>query len=276
MERSLRAAGSLVGPDSIAAALRRVASLAFPLLGVAAVVLFWWGAAALFWRRDPILSAFAPEATLNALGGILSGGTILSHVVASLKRVLVSLGFAVTVGVPIGLLVGVSRHADRATSVVFQFVRMISPLSWMPIAIMLFGIGDAPVYFLLTVAAVWPILLNTSAGVAAVDARWLLLARSLCATTWGTLLHVVAPAIVTHVLTGVRLAIGMIWIVLVPAEMLGVSNGLGYYILDTRDRLAYSELMAVILIVGALGFLLDVLARLALRLWIHRPVDQQA
>jgi NitT/TauT family transport system permease protein len=77
------------------------------------------------------------------------------------------------------------------------------------------------------------------------------------------------PGITAHVLTGVRVAIGIIWIVLVPAEMLGVSSGLGYYILDTRDRLAYSELMAVILLIGALGFLLDTTARKAYDKWLR-------
>jgi len=135
---------------------------------------------------------------------------------------------------------------------------------------MVLGIGDLPVYFLLTVAAIWPILLNTAAGVNAVDRSWLTLARSLCATRGETVFQIILPAILSHLLTGFRLAIGIIWIVLVPAEMLGVSAGLGYYILDTRDRLAYSELMAVILVIGAIGYLLDWGLRLAHRSWTHQ------
>ncbi|MDT4855676.1 putative aliphatic sulfonates transport permease protein SsuC [compost metagenome] len=96
------------------------------------------------------------------------------------------------------------------------------------------------------------------------DPRWLQLARSLSATRWETLVRVVVPGVFGHVLTGVRLAIGILWIVLVPCEMLGVSAGLGYYILDTRDRLAYSELMAMVLLIGVLGFFLDAGAR-----WLH-------
>jgi NitT/TauT family transport system permease protein len=98
------------------------------------------------------------------------------------------------------------------------------------------------------------------------DARWLQLARSLSATRWETLTRIVVPGVLGHVLTGVRLAIGILWIVLVPCEMLGVSAGLGYVILDTRDRLAYSELMAMVLLIGLLGFLLDAAARLLYRL----------
>ncbi len=93
------------------------------------------------------------------------------------------------------------------------------------------------------------------------DPAWLRLSESLAATRWETLRHVILPGVLSHVLTGLRLAIGIVWIVLVPCEMLGVSAGLGYFILDTRDRLAYSELMAMVLMIGMLGFLLDAGAR---------------
>ena len=137
----------------------------------------------------------------------------------------------------------------------------------MPIAVMV--LGDAPAYFLLAFAAVWPILLNTAAGVAQLDKNWLLLARSLSATRRETIVHVILPGITAQILTGVRLAIGIIWIVLVPAEMLGVSAGLGYFILDARDRLAYSDLMAAILVIGFLGYLLDHAARTLHKRWLH-------
>lgn len=151
--------------------------------------------------------------------------------------------------------------AVLAFSPAFQFLRMISPLSWMPIAVMLLGVGDKPIYFLLAFAAVWPILLNTAEGVRQLDPSWLRLSASLAATRWETLRHVIAPGVLSHTLTGLRLAIGIVWIVLVPCEMLGVSAGLGYFILDTRDRLAYPELMATVLLIGLLGFLLDAGAR---------------
>lgn len=167
------------------------------------------------------------------------------------------------------LLVGRSRTLEAATTPAFQFLRMISPLSWMPIVVMLMGVGDQPIYFLLAFAAVWPIMLNTAAGVRQLDPRWLQLSSSLSATRWETLRRVIIPGVVGHVLTGVRLAIGILWIVLVPCEMLGVSAGLGYYILDTRDRLAYSELMAMVLLIGLLGFALDALARWLHHRWVH-------
>ena len=151
----------------------------------------------------------------------------------------------------------------------FQFLRMISPLSLMPLAVMVLGVGDAPVVFLLAFAAVWPVVINTAAGVAALDPHWLRLAESLSATRWEVVTRIVLPGIVAHVLTGFRLAVGIAWIVLVPAEMLGVSAGLGYFILDTRDRLAYDELTAGILTVGCLGFVLDAAARAVHARWTH-------
>ncbi|WP_353672280.1 ABC transporter permease subunit [Synechocystis sp. LKSZ1] len=168
-----------------------------------------------------------------------------------------------------GILLGLFKGIEKSTSVLFQFIRMIFPLFWMPIAVMVFGIGDAPIYFLLTIAAVWPIILNTSMGVVSVDRHWLLLSKSLCANALEALTQVIVPAIIAHILTGLRLAVGIIWIVLVPAEMLGVTSGLGYYILDTRDRLDYSELVAVILIIGVIGYGLDTFLRLMHQAWAH-------
>ncbi|TBV09997.1 ABC transporter permease [Phytopseudomonas dryadis] len=234
------------------------------IAGLLAVFVLWWLLLAVFGSGQGLSALFSPQATLVSLAELLTRGELYEHSWVSLRRVLVGLGLALLVGVPLGLLVGSWRRLEWATTPAFQFLRMISPLSWMPIAVMVMGVGDQPIYFLLAFAAVWPILLNTAAGVKQLDTRWLQLARSLSATRRETLLRVILPGIVGHVLTGVRLAIGILWIVLVPCEMLGVSAGLGYYILDTRDRLAYSELMAMVLLIGVLGFALDAAAR-----WLH-------
>jgi NitT/TauT family transport system permease protein len=163
--------------------------------------------------------------------------------------------------------VGSTRWFRELTSASFQFLRMVSPLSWMPIAVMALGVGEAPVVFLVAYAAMWPVMLNVASGVQAIDPQWWLLAQSLGASRTERLWHVTIPAVAGHLLTGLRLAIGIVWIVLVPAEMLGVDAGLGYFILDTRDRMAYGELMATILFIGLMGFALDWLARLAHRRW---------
>lgn len=239
------------------------------LSGLAGLLLLWWLGVKVFGDTEGLSARFSLAATASSLWELLGRSEFYLHIAVSLKRIFVGLLLALLVGVPLGLLVGSSRNLEAATTPAFQFLRMISPLSWMPIVVMLMGVGDQPIYFLLAFAAVWPIMLNTAAGVRQLDPRWLQLSKSLSATRWETLRRVIIPGVVGHVLTGVRLAIGILWIVLVPCEMLGVSAGLGYYILDTRDRLAYSELMAMVVVIGLLGFALDAFARWLYQRWVH-------
>ncbi|WP_426178098.1 ABC transporter permease [Pseudomonas sp. TWRC1-2] len=239
------------------------------LSGLAGLLFLWWLGFKVLGDADGLSTRFSVAATFSSLWELLGRSELYLHIAVSLKRIFVGLFLALWVGVPLGLLVGSSRNLEAATTPAFQFLRMISPLSWMPIVVMLMGVGDQPIYFLLAFAAVWPIMLNTAAGVRQLDPRWLQLSKSLSATRWETLRRVIIPGVVGHVLTGVRLAIGILWIVLVPCEMLGVSAGLGYYILDTRDRLAYSELMAMVLLIGLLGFALDAFARWLHQRWVH-------
>ncbi|WP_370539427.1 ABC transporter permease [Achromobacter sp. UMC46] len=235
--------------------------------GLAALLALWWLGTDVLSPAGGMARRFSPGATFASLAELLTASDLPMHILVSLRRIAVGLGFALLIGVPLGLAIGSWRRLEAAVSPAMQFLRMISPLSWMPIAVMVFGVGDDPVYFLLTFAAVWPIVLNTAAGVQQLDPRWLQLAQSVAATRWETLRSVILPGVLGHILTGVRLAIGILWIVLVPCEMLGVSAGMGYFILDTRDRLAYSELMAMVLMIGVLGFLLDAGARALYRYW---------
>lgn len=245
----------------------RLSRILLGIGGLVVLLLLWWIGTDVLAAPHSFVRRFSPTRAVVSLAELLVSSDLPIHVYVSLKRILVGLAFALLIGVPTGVAVGSLGWLEAATTPAFQFLRMISPLSWMPIAVMVFGVGDNAIYFLLTFAAVWPIILGTAAGVRQLDRRWLELARSLAATRWETLLHVVAPGIIGHVLTGVRLAIGILWIVLVPCEMLGVSAGLGYFILDTRDRLAYSELMATVLLIGVLGFALDALARVLGQRW---------
>src|SRR5690625_4569400 len=231
------------------------------IIGLLILLALWWGATDLLAAEGSFARRFSPALTLPGLERLVAGGELWLHISVSLKRVLVGLGFALLAGVPLGLLIGTSRLAASMTTPAFQFLRMVSPLSWMPIAVLVFGIGDQPIYFLLSAVAIWPIMLNTAAGVHQLNPSWLLLSKSLAATKWETLTRIILPGVFGNVLTGTRLAIGIAWIVLVPCEMLGVQAGLGYFILDTRDRLAYEELMAVILVIGVIGYALDMTAR---------------
>jgi len=247
---------------SLAAVLRPAGIFALALA-------LWQAGVVLLALRTPIGGQFGPLPAAQAAWQLLIDGELWYHTQLSLRRLGLGLLLALAVGVPLGLASGLSRAFAQATTPLFQFLRMVSPLSWMPLAVIVLGVGDAPVVFLLAFAALWPIVLNTAAGVAALDPNWLLLGRSLAATARETLLRIVLPGITAHLLTGVRLALGLLWIVIVPAEMLGVSAGLGYFILDTRDRLAYPELMATIVFIGAIGWALDAAARALHRHWTH-------
>lgn len=232
-----------------------------PVAGMVAALALWWFATTVLAGPGSLLAAFAPQRAVPAIGQLLARGVLLDDILTSLWRLLVGLLIATALGVVIGLAVGSVALLDRATRPVFQLLRMISPLAWAPVAIGLFGIGHRPVFFLVAAAAVWPVALNTAAGVRAVDPGLRLVARSLGATGAETLTSIVLPTVRPHLLTGLRLALGIGWVVLVPAEMLGVTSGLGYEILNARDQLAYPQVMALILVIGLLGYLLDAITR---------------
>jgi NitT/TauT family transport system permease protein len=257
---TLRDAGERRAVRSARGHLARVGAGA---LGVAAALAAWWLAIELLVPASSMLGRFGPADGLATLGRLLGEGELTGHVVASLRRIVVGLALAAAAGIPLGLLLGSAPLAARTSGPVLGLLRMISPLSWTPIAIILFGVGDAPVVFLVAIGATWPIAINTAAGVTHLDPRWLRVARSLGASRAEALRHVVWPGIRPSVLTGLRVATGLAWVVLVPAEMLGVDSGLGYFILDARDRFAYDELVAAILVIGALGLALDTAARAA-------------
>ncbi len=239
--------------------LRQIAML---VPGLAAILILWWLAT---YSLHGMMSAFSPGKTAIALVSRLSDGSLFHDTLISLQRVCIGLFFAIVIGLPAGILMGYFRTLEQLSMPVLQLLRMISPLSWMPIAVMVLGVGDHPVWFLLSFAAVWPVMFSTASGVRQLSPQWLLQARAASATAWETLCYVVIPGILGHIFTGIRLAIGILWIVLVPCEMLGVSSGLGYAILDARDSMDYSGLMAVILTIGVTGFLMDCLIRVLLR-----------
>jgi NitT/TauT family transport system permease protein len=235
-----------------------------PALAIGAAVALWWVVTAVLASSQSLLHQTTPGQVAKSLVELYKRGVLLSDTEVSLWRLLVGLLVAAVIGIPAGLLIGLSDIADRATRPVVQFLRMISPLSWAPISVALFGIGNQPVIFLIAAAAVWPILINTAAGVHSVDPGYLQVAKSFGATRTEQLTVVVLPAIRGHLQTGLRVALGIAWVVLVPAEMLGVRSGLGYQILNARDQLAYGQVVAVIVVIGLIGYVLDLIARRAL------------
>lgn len=227
------------------------------LFATVGVISLWFVFTEVVNATNPILSFMGPADSLLGIGTLFTQGVLIDSILISLFRLLLGLAFAVLLGVVIGLAFGLRGNVEHAFAIVVQFLRMTSPLAWAPVAVMVFGIGTKPVVFLIVLAAVWPIVLATASGVRAIDPGWTRVAQSLGATSRETIVNVVAPAISAHVLTGIRLAIGIGWVVLVPAEMLGVDSGLGYLVLSARDQLAYDLLASTMFVIGLVGFFLD-------------------
>ena len=248
-------------------------SFLYALAGMALLLVLWWLGGKMV-ETNPRMFAFAdfaPGPTFVRLLEMLGSGEAARMTGPSLYRVGFGLAWAVAVGVPMGILVGWFGKFGKLTNIPFQFLRMISPLSWMPIAVMAFTTWDGAIVFLIGIAAVWPVLFATAAGLKRVDPSWFKVARNLGARPWHMLFTIILPAISQDILTGVRLALGVAWIVLVPAEYLGVTSGLGYAINDARDTLEYDRLAATVVIIGIIGFGLDFLCQRAIaRLSWHR------
>jgi NitT/TauT family transport system permease protein len=233
--------------------------LGYPIVGIAVLLAVWWLGGWLIASNPDTESFadFAPAPAFARLMELLANGYVWEATAPSLERIGLGLLWAVVIGVPVGVGIGLYATMREITHVPFQFLRMISPLAWMPIAVLAFQTWDGAIIFLITVAAIWPVLFSTAQGVRRIDPLWFKVARNLGADGWQMLRRIIFPAIGQDIFAGVRLAVGVAWIVLVPAEYLGVTSGLGYAINDARDTLEYDTLAAMVVVIGVIGFLLD-------------------
>jgi NitT/TauT family transport system permease protein len=231
----------------------------YPAIGITVLLLAWWLGGWLI-EQNPDTSSFsdfAPQPAFARLLDLLQNGAVWTAVVPSLARIGLGLLWAAIIGVPVGVAIGLYASLREVTHVPFQFLRMISPLAWMPIAVLAFSSWDGAIVFLIAIAAIWPILFSTAQGVRRIDPLWFKVARNLGADGFQMLRRIILPAIGQDIFAGIRLAVGVAWIVLVPAEYLGVTSGLGYAINDARDTLEYDTLAAMVVVIGVIGFLLD-------------------
>ena len=239
----------------------RLQRLLIRLATIAAAILVWWLLTEVVWNDNPVLSRVGPGDAIPAMWELLTTSDGWSDIRASLGRLLLGLLIAFVIGVPLGIVFGTYPSVEDAATPIVNFLRMISPLAWAPLVIVAFGVGTKPVVFLISITAVWPLVLGTSAGVRAIQSGWKAVTTSLGATGSESLRLVTIPAVRGHVLTALRLALGVAWIVLVPAEMLGVDSGLGYAVLNARDQLDYAALGGTVLLIGVIGFVLDAIFR---------------
>ena len=183
----------------------------------------------------------------------------------SLLRVGAGFGLAALVAIPLGFLIGMSPLLSGALNPFIQVLRPVSPLAWMPLA--LFTIKDSNIssIFVIFICSVWPMLLNTAFGVSTVRREWLNVARTLEAGTWKTAFRVILPAAAPTILTGMRISIGIAWLVIVAAEMLVGGTGIGYWVWNQWNNLSLADIVIAILMIGVVGLLLDRLLGLAAR-----------
>ncbi len=175
----------------------------------------------------------------------------------SLLRVLTGFGLAAFVAIPLGFLIGMSPVVHGALDPIIQVLRPVSPLAWMPLALYTIRDSGISAIFVIFVCAIWPMLLNTSFGVASVRREWLNVARTLEAGPWRTAFTVILPAAAPTIMTGARISIGIAWLVIVAAEMLVGGTGIGYFVWNQWNNLSIADIVVAILVIGLVGMALD-------------------
>ena len=198
-----------------------------------------------------------PFAVARGLVQEMRSGRLLDDAVASLFRVSSGFLLAVSLGVPAGLLVGHSLWARQAFLPLVNFFRSLSPLAWIPFAILWLGIGDPPAIFLIFMAAFFPVVLSTSAAVASIPSVYFRVARDLGIGGAELLREVTLPAIAPQVITTLRVTAGLSWLVVVAAEMIAGRDGLGFAVWDARNGLRIDLLGAAMVVIGLIGVALD-------------------
>lgn len=239
--------------------MKHLRPLLYPLATGAALVALWQWATA----GQTSASVFpSPLEVLRALGELERRGVLVAYIGDSLTRVGLGYGLALLAGVPLGLFMGWYAAAAAVLNPLVQVLRPISPLAWIPVAIVLFGIGNLATVFLIFLASLFPIAVATMNGVRAVPRIYLRAGRNFGLPGPALLARVLLPAALPSVLVGLRIALGVSWLVVVAAEMIAIDSGLGYLVIDARNAgKRYDLVVAAMLLIGTIGIVLDLAAR---------------
>jgi NitT/TauT family transport system permease protein len=230
-----------------------------PLAVIALVIGLWW--AVVVATQSPIFPT--PWQVVTGALELAQDGTLWEHIRASLFRVGTGFGLAVLVAVPLGLWMGWVSAAYATLNPIFQMLRPISPIAWIPLAILWFGVGDVSPIFLIFLSSVFPMIVQTTAGVHTIDRRYLRAAANFGVSRTVLFRRVVIPAVLPEIIVGMRIGIGVAWLVVVAAEMIALRSGLGYMIMDSRNAgNRYDLVIAGMVIIGMIGLLLDGATRL--------------
>jgi NitT/TauT family transport system permease protein len=203
-----------------------------------------------------------PIAVARGIGELAVRGLLVKYVVASLFRVTWGYLAALVIAVPLGLTLGMVRIGEMAMNPILQILRPISPLAWIPIAILWFGVGDVSAIFLIFLASLLPLTVATMNAVHNIDPVHLAAARNFGIPLRARMRDVLIPAILPQLIVAMRIALGVAWLVVVAAEMIAVNSGLGFLIVDARNAgNRYDLVIAGMVLIGLVGIVLDLLMR---------------
>ena len=208
--------------------------------------------------RSPFHLLPGPWGVAGGIADLVQHGLLLKYIVASLFRVTWGFVLAVVLAIPLGLTFGWYRRGEMAFNPLVQIFRPISPLAWIPIAILWFGVGDMSAIFLIFVGCFFPLLLTAMSAVHNIPAVYINAGRNFGLSSNAFVSRVLYPAVVPQLLVGMRITLGIAWLVVVAAEMIAVNSGLGFLIVDARNAgNRYDLVVAGMVIIGAVGLLLD-------------------
>lgn len=229
-----------------------------PLTGVSLFVVVWHLAVV----TSPGTLVPSPWAAFRGIVELAEKGLLARYIVASLFRVTWGYLFALVLAVPLGLWLGLWRRGERAVNPILQLLRPISPLAWIPMAILWFGVGDVSAIFLIFLASLLPLTLTTIHAVHNIEGVHLAAGRNFGLTTSELVRSVVLPGILPQLIVGMRITLGIAWLVVVAAEMIAVNSGLGFLIIDARNAgNRYDLVVAGMILIGLTGVALDALMR---------------
>ena len=239
---------------------------------IALLIAAWW---ALVVATGSVVFP-TPWQVVRGTLGLIEDGTLWQHIGASLFRVGAGFLLAVAVAVPLGLWMGWVRGAFLTLNPVFQILRPISPIAWIPIAILWFGVGNASPIYLIFISSVFPMIVQTTVGVHTIERRYLRAAENFEVSRTTLFRQVVIPAVLPQIIVGMRIGLGVAWLVVVAAEMIALRSGLGYLIIDSRNAgNRYDLVIAGMILIGLIGLLLDgamrLLEGLELVRWRYEP-----
>jgi NitT/TauT family transport system permease protein len=230
-----------------------------PLAVIAALIAVWWIAVTA--TKSVIFPT--PWGVLAGTFELLKDGSLWRHIGASLMRVGAGFFLAVCIAVPLGLWMGWVRGAYNTLNPIFQILRPISPIAWIPIAILWFGVGNASPIYLIFISSVFPMVVQTTVGVHTIEKRYLRAAENFGVSRHTLFTQVVIPAVLPQIVVGMRIGLGVAWLVVVAAEMIALRSGLGYMIMDSRNAgNRYDLVIAGMIIIGIIGLILDGIMRM--------------